>query len=198
MTDPSVRIRPYHERDRSDAMSLANGLEIGVAPWRDQAAVRSAVTGWIDRSLNESTAPGHAVYIALIAEEVVGLITVGTREHFTGEVNAYVGELIVAESMERRGIGTRLMQAAESWATEHGLMRVALETGAANAGARAFYASLGCDEEDVRLTRSSAANPHHHERSQLRSSVAIPAHMPAPSVPPRPSIYALDWAPGPP
>src|SRR3954471_1992668 len=57
MTDPSVRIRPYHERDRSDAMSLANGLEIGVAPWRDQAAVRSAVTGWIDRSLNESTAP---------------------------------------------------------------------------------------------------------------------------------------------
>lgn len=117
------------------------------------------MTGWVERSLDESTAAGHAVYLAVVAEEVVGLISVGTREHFTGEVDAYVGELVVAESMERRGIGARLMQAAELWAAEHGFMRLTLETGAANAGARAFYASLGYGEEDVRLTKIKSREP---------------------------------------
>lgn len=45
------------------------------------------------------------------------------------------------------------MAAAEQWAIERGLTRMALETGAANAGARAFSARLGYVEEEVRLTR---------------------------------------------
>jgi GNAT superfamily N-acetyltransferase len=63
------------------------------------------------------------------------------------------GELVVAEAMERRGIGARLLGAAEAWAVERGLERLTLETGAANSGARAFYAAAGYVEEDVRLTK---------------------------------------------
>jgi len=71
-----------------------------------------------------------------------------------GEVDAYVGELMVAEGAQRRGIGTRLVRAAEQWARSQGLRHLTLETGAANGTARAFYAALGYAEEDVRLTRT--------------------------------------------
>jgi len=73
----------------------------------------------------------------------VGLVTVGHRRHFAGELDAYIGELIVAEAAEGRGIGRLLMRAAEDWADSRGLRRLTLETGAANSAARAFYASLG-------------------------------------------------------
>jgi GNAT superfamily N-acetyltransferase len=75
------------------------------------------------------------------------LISVGTRTHFTGDIDAYVGELVVAESMERQGIGAGLPRPAEAWAVERGFERLTLETGAAITRARAFYAAAGHDEE---------------------------------------------------
>jgi GNAT superfamily N-acetyltransferase len=45
------------------------------------------------------------------------------------------------------------MVAVEDWARRHGFPRVSLDTGAANARARAFYAALDYEEEDVRLTK---------------------------------------------
>jgi len=76
------------------------------------------------------------------------------RPHFTGTPEAYVGELVVAEEAEGRGVGRALMAAVEDWARAHGLGRVSLETGAANTAARGFYRALGYDESDVRLTKS--------------------------------------------
>jgi ribosomal protein S18 acetylase RimI-like enzyme len=58
--------------------------------------------------------------------------------------------------MERRGIARALMQAAEAWGGAQGLDCLTLETGAANQAARAFYAALGYQEEDVRLTKRIA------------------------------------------
>jgi GNAT superfamily N-acetyltransferase len=153
MAGDRVQIRPYEERDRPAARSPAARLVIGVAPWRNPTAVRHAVRGWVEGSLNESTAEGRAVFVAVNGEDVVGFISVGTRTHFTGDVDAYVGELVVAESMERRGVGALLLRTAEAWALARGLERLTLETGAANAGARAFYAAAGYQEEDVRLTK---------------------------------------------
>jgi len=49
--------------------------------------------------------------------------------HFTGQVDAYVGELAVAFGLQRRGIGTRLMDAAEAWAARSGREFLTLETG---------------------------------------------------------------------
>ncbi|MBO0812225.1 MAG: GNAT family N-acetyltransferase [Microlunatus sp.] len=83
---------------------------------------------------------------------VVGFVSVGSRAHGTGETDAYVGELAVAERVQRRGVGSALMDAAESWSKEHGFRRLTLETGAANTVAREFYRSRGYLEEDVRLS----------------------------------------------
>jgi ribosomal protein S18 acetylase RimI-like enzyme len=46
-----------------------------------------------------------------------------------------------------------LMTAAEEWGRSQGLANMSLETGAANARARAFYRALGYKEEDIKLTK---------------------------------------------
>ena len=152
-------IRPYRPQDRREALSLAARLQTGVASWRDPDAVLAAVTGWVRGSLDSHTAEDREVFVAIDADRLVGLVTVGRRQHFSGEIDAYVGELVVAEGMERRGVGTLLMRAAEDWGRQHGLKHLTLETGAANGTARAFYGSLGYKDEDVRLTKELVADP---------------------------------------
>lgn len=154
MTERNIVVRPCRTEDHAAVLALAPRLTIGVAAWRDPSAVREAVTGWIRDSLAEANADHHAVFVAETHGGIAGVVSVCTRRHFTGEVDAYVGELIVADGEERRGIGRLLMQAAERWGRDHGLRYITLETGAANYGARAFYQSLGYLEEGVQLTKA--------------------------------------------
>jgi ribosomal protein S18 acetylase RimI-like enzyme len=134
-------------------MVLAPRLLAGIPPWRDAAAWRAAVEGWVADAADTAGDPGHAVYVAVADGQVAGFVEVTERAHFTGQVDAYVGELVTAAEYERRGIARALMQAAADWSAARGLDLLTLETGAANHAARAFYAALGYEEEDVRLTR---------------------------------------------
>jgi GNAT superfamily N-acetyltransferase len=154
MFDFEVSVRRHHPSDREAAVLLATRLEIGVAHWRDADAVRRAITGWIEASLAKAAAEDREVFVAHVGGDVVGLVTVAERLHFTGEIDAYVGELVVKATHERRGVGTLLMGVAEEWARRRGLRCITLETGAANGIARAFYARCGYQEEDVRLTKT--------------------------------------------
>ncbi len=153
MTSADILIREYSPADREAVLALAPRLTEGVAPWRDPAAVLAAVQGWIASATQTARQPGHATYVAALGEQVVGVVAVTERTHFSGQVDAYVGELVTAAGCERRGIARRLMAAAEAWGAERGLSFLTLETGAANHTARAFYAALGYTEEDVRLTK---------------------------------------------
>ncbi len=65
---------------------------------------------------------------------------------------------MVDTAAERRGVGAALVAAAEDWASQRGLARITLETGAANLGARRFYAALGYADEDVRLSKPVVAS----------------------------------------
>jgi ribosomal protein S18 acetylase RimI-like enzyme len=154
-----VEIRPVQPDDRAQVLALAPRLTEGVAAWRDPGAVLEAVRGWVSSSLDSAAQPGHAVYVAVAAGRVGGVVTVAERRHFTGQADAYVGELAVASWLERRGIASLLMDAAEGWAARRGLAFLTLETGAANRPARAFYAQRGYQEEDIRLTK--AVTPEH-------------------------------------
>jgi predicted N-acetyltransferase YhbS len=102
----TIRIRPYQPADRSQVMALAPRLTEWVARWRDPAKVLPAVQGWVRDSIDALTQPGHAFYVAEDGNTIVGLVTVTERTHFTGQVDAYVGELAVKAWMERRGIAT--------------------------------------------------------------------------------------------
>jgi len=81
-------------------------------------------------------------------------VCVSERPHFTGEVDTYIGELVVAKMAQGKGVGRALVRAAEDWGRARGRKRVVVDTGAANAPARQFYAALGYEEEDITVSRA--------------------------------------------
>jgi ribosomal protein S18 acetylase RimI-like enzyme len=134
--EPAVQIRPCRPGDREQVMAIAPRLAEWVASWRDQDAVLAAVHGWVRDSVDSCGQPGHAAYVAALGQQVAGFVSVSERTHFTGQVDAYVGE-----------------------AAERGLPFLTLETGAANRPARGLYRALGYQEEDVRLTKAVLPRP---------------------------------------
>lgn len=148
-----MQIRQYAPADRDAILALAPRLTEGKPPWRDDDAWLSAVRGWMADATQAAGRDDSAVFVAVDGDQIAGVVHVAERTHFTGQVDAYVGELITAPGHERRGIARALMQAAEGWGADRGLDYLTIETGMANHTARAFYQALGYVEEDVRFTR---------------------------------------------
>jgi len=146
-------LRAYEHDDHDSVMALADRLTAGAAPWRDRDRWLAVVRGWVAESLAAADAHRHALYVAVHEDRVVGFVALSTRTHFTGDVDAYIGELVVAEGHERHGVGRALLGTAESWARDHGFAALTLDTGAANLAARQFYATAGFEDEDIRLTK---------------------------------------------
>ena len=135
-------------------LELADRLREGVAAWREPGSVREAVRGWVRDAVEDLADPNTAAFVAERDNEVVGFVCVSERAHFTGEVDTYIGELVVAKAAEGTGVGRALVGAAEGWGRSRGRRRVVVDTGAANTPARRFYAALGFEEEDVTISRS--------------------------------------------
>jgi ribosomal protein S18 acetylase RimI-like enzyme len=152
---PEIRIRWYRPGDRDRVMRLAPRLTEGIAPWRNRADMLRSIEAAIRTAIDAFRAPGRAVFVATLAREVVGLVTVSERVDFSGQREAYVGWLAVQAGLERRGVATKLMTAAENWAADRGLACITLETGAANHPARSLYTVLGYEAEDIRFTKHS-------------------------------------------
>ncbi|MGB5951414.1 MAG: GNAT family N-acetyltransferase [Ornithinimicrobium sp.] len=155
MTMGNVVIRAFEAQDRASVMAMAGRLMTGVAEWRNQNAAQSAVSSWVADSLDAADPATQPVMVAVsTGDTVVGLVTTGTRPHWTGDVDAYVGELVVTEQAAGQGIGRRLMEAAEEWAASVGHQRLTIETGGANTAARGFYMTAGYVEEEVILSKA--------------------------------------------
>lgn len=157
-----MRIRDAQASDGDAVIEMAERLQEGVAPWRDPQEVRHAVIGWVRESLADLGDPDARAFVAERNGEVVGFVCASERSHFTGEVDTYIGELVVAKNAEGSGIGRALVEAAEDWGRSRGRRRVAVDTGAANGPASQFYAALGYEEEDITVSRaidSQASDP---------------------------------------
>jgi ribosomal protein S18 acetylase RimI-like enzyme len=149
-----MNVRRYEDADRSAVLALAPRLAEGVAPWRPADGVLAAATAWVAEALSRSAEPDRFVLVAEHpGEGIAGFVSGEHRTHWSGQRELYVGELVVAQLSERRGVGRALMDAVVGHAKEHGLATITLDTGAANANARAFYNRLGFAEEDVKLTK---------------------------------------------
>ena len=102
-----VTVRRYAPHDRGRVVALADRLLEGRAPWRDAHAWLDAVRGWVSDSIEVAGDEGREL---LVAEDdagvVVGFVSLGSRVHSTGQVDAYMGELAVA--------GTRKGPASEA------------------------------------------------------------------------------------
>lgn len=144
-------IRPLEPADVEAVVAMQDRLATWIAPWRDPEAVRAAVHGWVADSTAESF-DGSAL-VAVVDDVVVGFISVSTMRHFSGETDSYIGELIVDEAHEGRGIGRALVAAAERIAIDRGHRCITLTTGAANERGREFYDRLGFRLEDINFTK---------------------------------------------
>ena len=89
----------------------------------------------------------------------LGFATVTHDTHFTGERQAYIGELATSAQAEGHGVGKALLQACEQWARDQGYRVLALATGAANQRALGFYHHLGYRDEDVKLVKLLKESP---------------------------------------
>ena len=149
----NVRVRPFMASDRETVLALAPRLLVNVPVWRDAEVAVAATRKWISEALDQ-IGPDSAV---LVAEDstgaCVGFVTIQRDTHWTGEEQAYVPELVVAEAAEGTGVGRALMAGVEAWARERSLRLIELDTGIRNSRSRAFYARLGFAEESVKLVK---------------------------------------------
>lgn len=153
-----LEIRPVEPGDAEDVLRLAPRLMAGVDPSRPAGPVREAVVGWVAESLAAAATEGHAGWVAAVGGRVVGFVSVAEEEHWSGEVDAWVGELVVDAHHERLGIARSLVAQVEGWAVGRGLRRVRLTTGVLNHGALAFYGRLGYQPTEVTLVREPVAS----------------------------------------
>lgn len=150
---PPIRVRPYEPSDRGFALGLAPRLATGIPPWRETDRMVSTARDWVVSSLERPAAKGQ-VFVAEDSNGTrLGFASVSEETHFTGEVQGYLGELVVREEDEGQGVGRALVAACEEWSRERGHRILALSTGVANARARRFYQGLGFAEEDVKLAK---------------------------------------------
>lgn len=148
-----IRIRPYTSDDHVFVLSLAPRLAIGKQSWRDLKLWINTVESWLAESIEQHEQKTMIFIATDEQEERVGFATVSHSTHFTGQPQAYIGELATSDGFENRGIGTALVRACEQWALEQGYALLALSTGAANTRALHFYHRLGFLDEDITLTK---------------------------------------------
>jgi len=113
-----------------------------------------AVVASIDGALT-GAALGAVVLVAESADgSPLGFIHLhGARDFFTGEEHGHVSDIVVRAEAEGRGVGQRLMTAAEDWARERGYRLLSLHVFEGNARARAFYERLGYRADIRRLIK---------------------------------------------
>lgn len=88
--------------------------------------------------------PGHHLFIATDDGVIVGQLTAVSYQHPESRPgDLYIDEVGVAATVRRRGIATRLMQAAFALGRQLGCRDAWLGTEVENLEARAFYESLG-------------------------------------------------------
>lgn len=88
--------------------------------------------------------PNHHLFIALENGVIVGQLTALLNEHPEDRPgDLFIDEVGVAASVRRRGVATRLMQAAFALGRRLGCRDAWLGTEVENQEARAFYESLG-------------------------------------------------------
>lgn len=81
-----------------------------------------------------------------------GFVWVAETPHqFTGQPQGFILDIYVAEGYRNRGLGGRLMKAAEEWAKGRNLKRIELSTSVDNKPARRLYEKMDYQVEMLRM-----------------------------------------------
>jgi ribosomal protein S18 acetylase RimI-like enzyme len=84
----------------------------------------------------------------------VACLWVGTAiDQSTGDRHAHIFLLYVDPAHRRRGIGTALMQQAETWAKDRGDQQIGLQVFQRNLAALALYTNLGFEPRSIWMVK---------------------------------------------
>jgi len=107
-----------------------------------------------DRLQTWADDPAGAAYVADDGGTLLGVIAVHISPFFerTGAW-ARITALVVSDRTRNRGVGSRLVAAAESFATDHGCARMEVTSADRRLDAHAFYRGRGYADQTGRSTR---------------------------------------------
>jgi GNAT superfamily N-acetyltransferase len=154
MTDgPEIVIRPATAADRDFLRSLDDRLIADVAvPGVGRTELQRFQAGYTAAALDKPEAETLVAVDAAGAS--LGYAHLRPDEDFlTGEPAGYVSILVVRDDAAGRGVGGKLLDAAEAWTARRGYKTLQLDVFASNETARRFYARRGFIEESLRLRR---------------------------------------------
>lgn len=154
MTDqPSVTVEP------GDVSVADRVAELWVALAADQRAHGSHLRAASNRELARDAVAQHAVTGGLLVarddDEIVGFVTF-SKEQGDYDVDSRRGlihDIFVAESYRDRGVGDRLLSAAEKRLASDGIDHVSLEVLAGNDAARRFYERAGYEPFRIEMEK---------------------------------------------
>ena len=103
---------------------------------------------------NGVATPDHYIYVVedTTAQAQVGILWLAVEDR-AGRPTAFIYDIEIFESYQRRGYGTQTMAAAEAKAKELGLVEIALHVFGSNERARALYRKVGFEEVDVLMSK---------------------------------------------
>ncbi len=132
MSQLNVQIRPATLEDVEPIAELSEQL------WYP-------VTGSIlkERLQQVTMNPEHTVYVATVAELVVGWIHSCLVTTLVMGRQATIGGLIVRQGYRGQGIGQLLLQQVEQWAQQHGCSSMIVRSNALRQEAHQFYKKAG-------------------------------------------------------
>jgi GNAT superfamily N-acetyltransferase len=135
----SVEVRPLARGEVPAAVAVLLGGTLSPAAERPD----DPNAYW--RAAEETTARGGAVLVALEDGEVVGLCQVLVLRHFqhAGGLVAELESVYVRQDRRGRGVGGRLLEAAEALARERGCYRVQFTSNLVRVDAHRFYEARG-------------------------------------------------------
>jgi GNAT superfamily N-acetyltransferase len=85
----------------------------------------------------------HAVVVAQVSDQLVGLCMLAVVSHLATSGYAEVLELVVNAAVQGQGVGTSLLREGEAWARRQGCQRVRLRSGVHRTEAHQFYERRG-------------------------------------------------------
>jgi GNAT superfamily N-acetyltransferase len=110
-------------------------------PQDGQAATAARIQTWADE-------PAGAAYVADADDELLGVIAVHICPFFEREgAWSRIVALVVSDRARGRGVGSRLVAAAESFAASHGCLRMEVTSADRRADAHRFYQRRGYTDQ---------------------------------------------------
>ena len=142
-----IRVRPGEPLDRDQLSLMRLALWPGLSVDDDRQELGAALSG----------KPAGTMPLCILVAEMgdgylIGFLEVGLRSHADGcDTRIPVGFVegwFVSERHRRKGVGARLLAAAEDWARSHGCIEMASDTWFDNDKSQRVHEALGFEVVD--------------------------------------------------